>query len=127
MCFFAARPAVEAPTNLQLTSLTPTSIAFTWQPPATQITGYYLTYEEQGVSPREVTPRPRADQNFATITGNTLISLSLRLMSGTLDRMLNCVTVTGLRPATEYIIKIIAVLNNQRSAPLIGTARTRKC
>uniref|UniRef100_A0A8C1KLN9 Fibronectin n=1 Tax=Cyprinus carpio TaxID=7962 RepID=A0A8C1KLN9_CYPCA len=94
-----ARPVISPPTNLHFTSLTPTSISFTWEPPRSTITGYYVTYEEPGDNPTELTPRPQAGRTFASIS--------------------------GLKPGTEYVIKIVALNNAQRSIPLIGKAKTQ--
>ncbi|XP_056144815.1 fibronectin-like isoform X2 [Lampris incognitus] len=94
------KPVVIPPTNIRFTSLTPTSISFTWESSRSPgITGYYVTYEEAGGLPRELTPRPLGSQSYAIIN--------------------------GLKPGTEYVIKIVALQNALRSTPLVGKARTQ--
>ncbi|KAK6309500.1 hypothetical protein J4Q44_G00193810 [Coregonus suidteri] len=95
-----AKPVVSPPTNIRFTSLTPSSISFTWEGSRSAgVTGYYVTYEEAGGIPRELTPRPTGYQSQAVIT--------------------------GLMPGTDYIIKIVTLQNALRSTPLVGKARTQ--
>ncbi|AWP12863.1 putative fibronectin-like [Scophthalmus maximus] len=95
-----AKPVVIPPTSIRFTSLNPGSISFTWEPSRSPgVTGYYVTCEEAGGLPREVLPRPHASQSYAN--------------------------VNGLKPGTEYVIKIVALQNALRSTPLVGKARTQ--
>ncbi|XP_060732737.1 fibronectin 1a [Tachysurus vachellii] len=94
-----AKPVISPPANIRFTSLTPSTISFSWEPPKSIITGYYITYEEAEGIPRELVPRPLAGRTSATIS--------------------------GLKPNTEYIIKIVALNNAQRSTTLVGKARTQ--
>ncbi|XP_028289596.1 fibronectin 1a [Parambassis ranga] len=95
-----AQPPVLPPTNIRFTSLNANSISFMWESShSPKVTGYYVTYEEAGGLPREVIPRPSANQVYAT--------------------------VDGLKPGTEYVIKIVALHNALRSTPLVGKARTQ--
>ncbi|KAJ0005941.1 hypothetical protein NQD34_015835 [Periophthalmus magnuspinnatus] len=96
-----AKPVVIPPTDIRFTSLNPTSISFTWELSRSPgVTGYYVTYEEVGGLPRELTPRPHEGQSYATIN--------------------------GLKPGTSYVIKVVALQNALRSSPLVGKARTHQ-
>ncbi|XP_076120561.1 fibronectin 1a [Alosa pseudoharengus] len=93
------KPVISPPTNIRFTSLMPNAISFSWEPPRSPITGYYITYEQAGGVPRELLPRVPSSRSGATIT--------------------------GLNPGTEYIIKIVALQNAQRSTHLMGKATTQ--
>ncbi|KAK0134225.1 Fibronectin [Merluccius polli] len=95
-----AKPLVIPPTDIKFTSLNADRISFTWEPSSSPgVTGYYVTHEEAGGVPRELTPRPLPGQSYAIIT--------------------------GLKPATEYVIRIVALQNNLRSTALVGKAKTQ--
>ncbi|TRZ04323.1 hypothetical protein DNTS_023639 [Danionella cerebrum] len=52
-----AKPVISPPTNLHFTSLTSTSISFTWEAPRNTITGYYVSSQALKLESEELSPQ----------------------------------------------------------------------
>nr|3TEU_A Chain A, Fibcon [unidentified] len=89
---------LDAPTDLQVTNVTDTSITVSWTPPSATITGYRITYTPSNGpgEPKELTVPPSSTS----------------------------VTITGLTPGVEYVVSVYALKDNQESPPLVGTQTT---
>ncbi|XP_040213430.1 fibronectin isoform X7 [Rana temporaria] len=89
---------IPAPTNLQLSQVTPTGLTLSWHAPNVQLTGYRVR-----VNPKEKTGPMK---EFTTAPGTT------------------ATTITGLMVATKYEVNVYAVKDDLMSPPLQGIIST---
>ncbi|XP_063093531.1 fibronectin isoform X8 [Cavia porcellus] len=88
---------LDAPTNLQFTNETDTSVLVVWTPPRAQVTGYRLTV---GLT--------RGDQPKQYSVGPSASRYPLR----------------NLQPGSEYTVSLVAVKGNQQSPKVTGVFTT---
>ncbi|KAG9477535.1 fibronectin isoform X4 [Eleutherodactylus coqui] len=90
--------AIPAPTNLQFSQVTPSSLTISWHAPSVTLTGYRVR-----VNPKEKTgPMKEID-----LPASTTVT-----------------SITGLMVATKYEVNVYAVKNGLTSLPLQGTIST---
>ncbi|XP_020037252.1 fibronectin isoform X12 [Castor canadensis] len=88
---------LDAPTNLQFTNETDTTVMVTWTPPRARITGYRLTVgPTRGGQPKQYNVGPSASKY----------------------------PVRNLQPASEYTVTLVAVKGNQQSPIATGVFTT---
>ncbi|KAG9477534.1 fibronectin isoform X3 [Eleutherodactylus coqui] len=89
---------IPAPTNLQFSQVTPSSLTISWHAPSVTLTGYRVR-----VNPKEKTgPMKEID-----LPASTTVT-----------------SITGLMVATKYEVNVYAVKNGLTSLPLQGTIST---
>ncbi|XP_059024103.1 fibronectin isoform X9 [Mustela lutreola] len=88
---------LDAPTNLQFTNETDTTVLVTWTPPRARIAGYRLTVgPTRGGQPKQYNVGPSASQY----------------------------PLRNLQPASEYTASLVAVKGNQQSPKVTGVFTT---
>uniref|UniRef100_A0A670I3U1 Fibronectin n=1 Tax=Podarcis muralis TaxID=64176 RepID=A0A670I3U1_PODMU len=89
---------IDRPKGLTFTEVDVDSIKIAWESPQGQVTSYRVTYSTPEDGIRELFPAPDGEDDTAELH--------------------------GLRPGSEYTVRIVALHNGLESLPLIGTQST---
>ncbi|XP_067892231.1 fibronectin-like isoform X2 [Heterodontus francisci] len=93
-----AATTIDRPKGLTFTDVEVDSIRLAWESPEGQVTAYRVIYSSPEDGIRQLVPTPHSEDDSAELI--------------------------GLRPGTEYTVRVYALYDDQESPPLIGTQST---